>query len=135
MSDAMLRILGFDRINDFTKIDDFEHHLSRLFESGAYVYFDRAQPILLFGRQLVERLGGLKIEIYAREHAPPHFHVKGGDVDAVFAIADCSLLRGTIGRREEDLVRFWFNKSKGRLVEVWNSTRPAGCPVRQINAL
>lgn len=40
-------------------------------------------------RQLVARFSGLKVEIYSKEHPPPHFHVKGGDVDAVFSISNC----------------------------------------------
>jgi hypothetical protein len=135
MSDAMLQVLGFHRIKGLSNVEQFERHLAAFLDSGAYVFFDAGTPVLLFGRQLVDRIRGLRIEIFPREHAPPHFHVKGGDIDAVFALSNCSLLYGTISRRDEDLVRFWYARAKERLVEVWNATRPSDCPVGPIDAL
>jgi hypothetical protein len=131
----MLQILGFDRIKDLSRVEQFERHLASFLDSGAYVYSDEGAPVLLFGRQLVDRIRGLRIEIFPREHAPPHFHVKGGDIDAAFALSDCSLLYGTISRRDEDLVRFWYARARGRLVDVWNATRPSDCPVGRVDAL
>jgi hypothetical protein len=128
----MLQILGFDRIKDLSRVEQFERHLASFLDSGAYVYSDEGAPVLLFGRQLVDRIRGLRIEIFPREHAPPHFHVKGGDIDAAFALSDCSLLYGTISRRDEDLVRFWYARARGRLVDVWNATRPSDCPVGRV---
>jgi hypothetical protein len=84
-------------------------------------------------KQLVARIRGLQIHIYADEHAPPHFHVRSPDVDASFAIKDCAFLRGNIDGREQALVRWWYERTRALLVSRWNATRPADCPVGPID--
>lgn len=84
---------------------------------------------ILYGRRRVATIGSLKIDIRSDEHAPPHFHVIGPDIDAAFSINDCSLLKGNIGDRDFRIVKFWFRASKDRLVQIWNETRPSDCPV------
>jgi Domain of unknown function (DUF4160) len=128
MSDAMLQVLGFHRINNLSRIEQFEQFLASFLDSGAYIQFDDGVRVLLFGRQLVERIRGMRIEIFPREHAPPHFHVKGGDVDAAFTLSDCTFLHGTISRRDEDLVRFWYAKAGERLATKGG---PPALPGRQ----
>ena len=80
-------------------------------------------------KQLVARVKGLRIEVYAREHPPPHFHIKGGDVDASFSLTDCSLIEGRIGGREQALVEWWYQRSRPVLIRAWNESRPTDCPV------
>jgi len=100
--------------------------LDKLLSSGLSVWQDGT---LYYTKQLVARVHGLKIEIFAREHPPPHFHVSGAGIDATFSLADCSRLHGTISGREEQLVRWWYARSRTVLVRAWNQTRPTGCPV------
>lgn len=83
-------------------------------------------------KQLVGRVNGLKIEVFSREHPPPHFHISGGGIDATFSLADCSHLEGHIGSRERALVEWWYQHSRSTLVTAWNESRPTGCPVRQV---
>ena len=73
---------------------------------------------------------GMKIEIFAREHPPPHFRVKHNGRTANFAIADCRVLNGDerILKYERN-VRHWWKTNKPKLIKVWNETRPADCPV------
>lgn len=78
---------------------------------------------------LVSRIGNLKIEIYANEHAPPHFHVKSPDVDASFRISDGSLLNGDISSKHRLIVEEFFSDNRKQIVAFWNRTRPDGCPV------
>jgi hypothetical protein len=80
-------------------------------------------------RQLVARVDGLKIEVFAREHPPPHFHISGGGIDATFSLADCAHLEGRIGGRERALVEWWYHRSRSTLVRAWNESRPTDCPV------
>jgi hypothetical protein len=80
----------------------------------------------------VDRHKGLQIHVYANEHAPPHFHVKGADVDASFTILDCTFLQGNIDGREQNLVKWWYERIKPQLVATWNATRPSDCPVGPI---
>ena len=75
----------------------------------------------------VDRFLGLKVEVYSREHPPPHFRVTYQWQSAVFAIKDCELLAGRI--KCEHVVRKWQAENKPRLIEIWNNTRPADCSV------
>ena len=84
-------------------------------------------------RQLVHRVGNLKIEIFSREHAPPHFHLTGPDIDATFSIDDGTLLTGSISSTQRKRVDFWYHRSREKLIEVWNQTRPSDCPVGKIS--
>ena len=80
-------------------------------------------------KQLVARVNGLRIEVFSREHSPPHFHISGGGIDATFSISDCEHLSGEIGGREKALVKWWYARSKPSLVRAWNESRPSDCPV------
>src|SRR5262249_25637123 len=105
-------------------------HLESLLNSGCYVWTESSgEKVLLQGRALVEKVNGLKIHIYADEHAPPHFHVVAPDIDAAFSISDCTLLKGSVDRRTRDLIVHWHESARPKLVEFWNNTRPTDCPV------
>ncbi|WP_420843105.1 DUF4160 domain-containing protein [Geothrix terrae] len=84
-------------------------------------------------RQLVDSVNGLRIEIFSREHAPPHFHVSKGNTNATFSITDGHHLNGEIGSREKALVQWWFARSQAKLLRIWNETRPSGCQVGPIH--
>lgn len=114
------------RLRDAGSLEDAAVVLGHLLSGGYSVWSDGS---LYSIRQLVERLRGLRIEVHANEHAPPHFHVTGPDVDATFAIADCAYLQGNIDGREERLVRWWFERSRPLVIAAWNATRPSNCPV------
>jgi len=49
-----------------------------------------------------------------------------------FAIDDCSLLRGSITDRDQQMVRYWHAQAGPLLVRVWNETRPSDCPIGPI---
>ena len=80
-------------------------------------------------KQLVARIDGLQIHVYSREHAPPHFHVMAREIDAIFSLHDCSLLRGEIDGRQKQLVEWWYQRSRAKLIDAWNATRPDDCQV------
>lgn len=80
-------------------------------------------------RHSVGLLGKIRIEIYSKEHAPPHFHVTGPKIDATFRVDDGSFIHGEISNKLKRRVEDFFAKHKKRIVAIWNSTRPDGCPV------
>ena len=114
------------RATNAQSLDEAAQVLSEILSGGYSVWTDGS---LYSIRQLVGRAGGLKIHVYAEEHPPPHFHVKSPDVDAVFTIDDCSLIRGNIDSREQRLVRWWYDRTRSQLVAAWNTTRPTDCRV------
>lgn len=74
---------------------------------------------LYFIKELVGRVNGLSIYVYAKDHPPPHFHLRGGGIDAAFSIRGCELLKGQISPRHHDLIRWWHRESKNLLAEAW----------------
>jgi hypothetical protein len=90
---------------------------------------DDGELVLVEIRRLVERVNGLRIEIYSNEHPPPHFHVKSPNVTAIFSIESCEKLEGEINSQDYKKVKYWHQSAKALLVETWNSTRPTNCTV------
>ena len=110
-------------------LNEFAEWLESILHNPCRVWEDDGKEFLIEIRVLVERLQGLRIEIYPDEHAPPHFHVKSPNVDASFTIESCEKLVGSIDNDDFKKVRFWHKKSKPLLIEAWNSTRPTECQV------
>ena len=117
------------RLTDSASLHENLRILEALLSEGFAVWTDgRLYRIKVF----VAAIDGLKIEIFSREHPPPHFHLSGGDIDATFSILDCTRLTGQIGGREKRLIEWWHARSRRLLVETWNRTRPSDCPVGPI---
>ena len=60
---------------------------------------------------------GLIIQMYFREHAPPHFHVKYGDYKAVVDIRRLQLTDGQLPRRAANLVLDWAELHQQELLK------------------
>ena len=57
------------------------------------------------GEAQVARLGSLKIEIFAREHPPPHFRVSYQGDTASYRISDCTKINGRLEKFERNATR------------------------------
>ncbi len=79
---------------------------------------------------LVDRFAGLRVEVFAREHSPPHFRVSVNGETANYRISDCAQLNGGL-RRYYSEVRGWHAdaENKQMLIKAWNRLRPTDCPV------
>jgi hypothetical protein len=77
---------------------------------------------------LIDRCAGLRIEVVAREHPPPHFRVTCGGESANYRIADCFQLNGGLHRHYSS-IRAWHVTNKTKIIETWNRLRPSDCPV------
>jgi hypothetical protein len=91
----------------------------------------RAERERLYGQTLelfVDRYRGLRITIRANEHPPPHFHVECDGGEASFRISDGQLLAGNLSA-EVAVVRKWFARNRPAVINLWNQSRPSGCPV------
>ena len=51
---------------------------------------------------------GIAIYMYFSDHAPPHSHAQYGGIEAVIAISDGAVIRGSIPDRALRLVREWL---------------------------
>jgi Domain of unknown function (DUF4160) len=88
------------------------------------------KAIRMLTEETVERVNGLKIQIFSNEHPPPHFRVVYQSSSANYDIASCSRLNGSGDvLRYEKNIRVWWDENKAKLIETWNRLRPSDCPV------
>lgn len=77
---------------------------------------------------LIQLYRGMKMEIYADEHPPPHFHIKTDHGGASYRITDCKRIAGDLDVSSRVLKK-WWRQNRVAIVELWNSTRPSDCQV------
>ncbi|KQZ28635.1 hypothetical protein ASD50_19310 [Mesorhizobium sp. Root552] len=65
-------------------------------------------------------IGKIKIQIYADDHNPPHFHVLSGDDEALVSIQDLQIFRGQLRRRDFDTAIEWARAHREELEHEWN---------------
>ncbi|MBB4767745.1 MULTISPECIES: DUF4160 domain-containing protein [Xanthomonas] len=75
-----------------------------------------------------------KVEIFSNEHPPPHFHVSYSGESNCFRIDNGEPLYEKGLNKFWPNIREWYSINKISLVNTWNKTRPANCPVGEIKA-
>jgi len=66
------------------------------------------------------RFFGIIIAMYYNDHAPPHFHAKYGQDQAVIRIDDGQLIEGFLGTRALRLVEEWRLLHVEELLRDWD---------------
>jgi len=109
---------------------ELEEELSKSFASGRIVEFTDKGEYVELKKVQVDRLKGLKIEVFANEHPPPHFRVKFQGSTANYRIKDCKRINGSgeVVRFENNVFK-WWKSNKQKLIDIWNERRPSDCPV------
>jgi len=67
----------------------------------------------------ISRFLGIIIAMYYNDHAPPHFHPRYGESEAVIAIATGDVIEGRLPRRALSLVQEWCDLRREALEEDW----------------
>lgn len=62
---------------------------------------------------------GIVIQMYFRDHLPPHFHVKYNGRHATFDINKLTLMGGSLPSKELRLVLQWAKLHQHELLENW----------------
>jgi hypothetical protein len=60
---------------------------------------------------------GILIQMFWREHAPPHFHALYAEHEALIDIRTLAVIRGSLPRRALALVREWATLHYDELME------------------
>ncbi len=76
----------------------------------------------------VARVKGLTVEVFAKEHPPPHFRVAANGETANYRIDDGTQINGGLLRRRRTIEQ-WHAQNKQLLIDAWNKRRPTDCPV------
>ncbi|CAA7613348.1 DUF4160 domain-containing protein [Magnetospirillum sp. UT-4] len=71
----------------------------------------------------ISRFLGMIISMYYDDHAPPHFHVRYGEREAVIRIEDLACTRGDLSPRAMGLVIEWAALHRNELMEDWRLAR------------
>lgn len=61
--------------------------------------------------------------MYYNDHAPPHFHAKYGEFEALIAIETGEIVEGRSPPRALGLVQEWREYHKAELAEDWTLAR------------
>ncbi|WP_096700715.1 DUF4160 domain-containing protein [Magnetospirillum sp. 15-1] len=71
----------------------------------------------------ISRFLGMIIAMYYDDHAPPHFHVRYGDREAVIRINDLACIQGNLPPKAMGLVIEWAAAHKDELEKDWALAR------------
>ena len=82
----------------------------------------------------ISRFLGIVVHMYFQDHAPPHFHARYGEHQASIAIADGSVLAGSLPARALALAREWAALRERELADDWRRAE-AGEPLVPIAPL
>ncbi|MEI9903110.1 MAG: DUF4160 domain-containing protein [Asticcacaulis sp.] len=63
---------------------------------------------------------GILIQMFFRDHAPPHFHVKYAEHKAIIDIQTLALMEGYLPRRALNLVLDWAELHQAELLADWD---------------
>jgi hypothetical protein len=68
----------------------------------------------------ISRFFGIVIQMYARDHLPPHFHALYTGTDAVIGIRPVALLEGRLSPRVLALIVEWAKQYQAELPANWD---------------
>jgi len=66
---------------------------------------------------------GIVIQMFWRDHAPPHFHAEYGEHEAIYEIETLVFTRGNLPRRAHALVVEWASLHRAELRDDWERAR------------
>jgi len=73
--------------------------------------------------------------MYARDHAPPHFHAIYGDEEAVIDIHTGEIIRGRLSRRAMRLVQDWTELHQQELLHNFEESQKPNPVFKMIEPL
>ena len=65
------------------------------------------------------RIGRLKIQVFADDHLPPHFHIVGPEFEMLVAISGLTILKGERYHREAKEAMEWARQNPDLLSNAW----------------
>jgi hypothetical protein len=71
----------------------------------------------------VHRIGSIKIDVYSRDHLPPHFHAIYGNSEALIVIKTLDIYAGELPNPQLRIVRKWATDEKIKIMLLENFYR------------
>lgn len=72
----------------------------------------------------VKTIDNIKIDIYSRDHPPPHFHVKFAEYEELVVIETLDTYAGKMPKVQRKKVTDWATDNKQFLLEIFNKLNP-----------
>jgi len=72
----------------------------------------------------VKTIDNIKIDIYSREHPPPHFHAKFAEYDELIEIKTLETYAGNLPRVQRKKVINWAADNKQFLLDIFKQLNP-----------
>ena len=69
-------------------------------------------------------IDSVKIDLYSREHPPPHFHAIYADFEALIAIQDFEIYAGKLPKSQFRKVINWATDNKKMLMDNFKRLNP-----------
>jgi len=66
---------------------------------------------------------GIVIQMYWRDHNPPHIHALYQGREALFAIEDAGVIAGNLPPTARKIVAEWIERRRPELMENWERAR------------
>jgi len=64
---------------------------------------------------------GIVIQLYWFDHAPPHFHARYAEHEALIDIQTVTVLRGSLPKRALAMVLEWTREHQAELMAAWEA--------------
>ena len=78
----------------------------------------------------VSQFFGIVVQMFWREHAPPHFHALYGEHEILLDIRTLEAIKGALPRRALALVLEWAALHRAELMEDWSLCQAKQAPKR-----
>ncbi len=78
----------------------------------------------------ISQFFGIVIQMFWREHAPPHFHALYGEFEALIDIRTLEVIEGKLPKRALALTLEWAAEHRIELMEDWDLCQAKQLPKR-----
>lgn len=78
----------------------------------------------------ISQFFGIVIQMFWREHAPPHFHALYAEYEALIDIRTLEIIKGSLPKRALALVLEWAAQHRVELMEDWKLCQQKQLPKR-----
>ena len=68
----------------------------------------------------IKIIDGIKVYVYARDHNPPHFHVRIAEYEELIIIKSLDTYSGEIPSKHRKKVIQWAEKNQSYILKQWN---------------
>jgi hypothetical protein len=72
----------------------------------------------------VKTIDSVKIDIYSREHLPPHFHILYAEYEELIEIETLNTYIGYVPKKQRKKVTDWALNNRKYLLEVFKQLNP-----------